>query len=167
MSPVHSALRRPRHAAGFTLAETLISIAITVLSLAAFFAATGQAIRIVRSGKEIAAASQMLQQRIETFRYSHPWTNVTTETGISNLVKTDASTASTFSNATETFTIVPYPAGGTPLVVTRSPQGAIASSGPSLATEKCVRVTAAVTWTGNGGVQRTREVSTIMTKGGL
>lgn len=144
-----------------------MSIAVTVISLAAFFAATAQAIRIVRSGKEIAAASQMLQQRIETFRYSPPWTNATTPTGIQNLIKTAAATASNFPKATETFTVTPYPSGGTPLVVTRNSDGTITTTGPSMATEKCVQFTVMVSWTGLGGIQRTRQVSTVMTKGGL
>jgi len=156
-----------RSEAAFTLSETLISIAVTVISLVAFFAATSQAIRIVRSGKEIAAASQMLQQRIETFRYAPPWTNATTPSGIATLIKNAAATSSTFHDATETFTVSPYPAGGTPLVVTRSPDGVISMSGPSMASEKCVKFTVAVTWTGLGGAARSRQVSTIMTKGGL
>lgn len=156
-----------RSESAFTLSETLISIAVTLISLVAFFAATGQAIRIVRSGKEIAAASQMLQQRIETFRYAPPWTNATTPEGISNLIKTAAATASTFQDATETFTVTPYPAGGPPLVVTRSSKGVISSTGPSMSGEKCVQFTASVSWTGLGGSPRSRQVSTIMTKGGL
>lgn len=159
---------RTTHArAGSVLAETLISIAITILSLSAFFAATGQAIRVVRSGKEIAAASQMIQQRIETFRYSSPWSNVTTAAGIGSLVRNDAATATTFTDAVETFSITPYPEGGAPLVITRHANGATSSSGPSLATEKCVRITATVSWTGVGGVKRSREISTVITKGGL
>ncbi len=156
-----------RRATAFTLVETMVAMAVSMISLVALFAATGQAIRIVRSGQEIAAASQMLQQRIESFRYTPPWTNITTAAGITTLVTTAAATATNFKNATETFSVEPYPAGGTPLVVTRTPLGALSTTGSSLATQQCVKFTVSVTWTGIGNVQRTRQLSTIMTKGGL
>lgn len=156
-----------RQQAAFTLSETMMSIAVTAISLAAFFAATSQAVRIVRSGKEIAAASQILQQRIETFRYAPPWSRATTPEGVASMVKNAAAAPSSFPEAAETFTVAPYPAGGEALVVTRNSDGTVTSSGPSLIAEKCVQIRATVTWTGVGGVKRTREMSTILTKGGL
>lgn len=152
---------------GFTLVETMIAMMVTAMCLLGLYGASSQAIRIVRTGKQIAAASQMLQQRIEYFRYTPPWSNITTAAGITALVTGATTTAANFPNATETFTVSPYPAGGTPLVVTRGPSGAITSSGSDLPAQTCVKLTVTVTWNGIGGSPRSRQVSTIMTKGGI
>ncbi len=145
----------------------MIAIAVSVIALAGLFAAAGQATRIVRSGKEIASASQMLQQRLETFRYTPPWTNITTDAGMRTLITTATATATNFANATETFTVEPYPAGGTPLVITRTPAGALSTTGSDLSSQRCVKLTVSVSWTGIGNIQRTRQMSTIVTEGGL
>ena len=60
-------IRRPPcgRASGFTMIETMMSVAISVIAVTSFFGAAGQALRVVRTGKETAYASQLLQQRIE------------------------------------------------------------------------------------------------------
>lgn len=145
----------------------MMAMVVSVISLVGLFAATGQAIRIVRSGKEIASASQMLQQRIETFRYTPPWTNITSTAGIRTVMAAETATAPTFGNATETVSVTPYPVSGTPLVVTRNPAGTITSTGQDLTAQTCVKFTVTTTWTGVGNIQRTRQVSTIIAKGGI
>ena len=162
----HSSGRR-RLQKGFTLAETLVAMAVTVISLLGFYAAASQAMRIVRTGKEIAAGSQMVQQRIENFRYTPPWTNVTTVAGISSIESAATVIAANFSSATETVTVEPYPTTGSKLVVTRSPSGAISSSGLDMSSQTRVKFTVAVSWTGTGNIPRSRQLSTILTKGGI
>ena len=159
--------RHARTPAAFTSAETMIAMAVCMISLVGIFGAAGQAVRIVRSGKEISSASQMLQQRLETFRYTPPWTNITTSAGITNLVTNATATATNFASATESFSVEPYPAGGTPLVVTLTPTGSLSTSGSDLSAQPCVKFTITVSWTGIGNIPRTRQLSTIMTKGGL
>ena len=152
---------------GFVLAETLISVAVSVISFAGFYMSCGQAIRLVRAAKETGYASEMLQRRIEDFRFSPPWTNMTTVAGIISVVSPPTEVAKNFSGVTETFTVVPYPAGGTPLVVTRSPNGSITSSGPDLSNQRCIKLTVAASWTGTSNFVRTRQIATIVAKGGL
>ena len=156
-----------RREAAFSLAETLMAVAISIIAATSFYAAAGQAVRIVKTGKETAYASQMLQQRVESFRATPLWANVTTVDGLNNLMTGATATAANFPGATETCTVVTYPNPGTPLIVTRSPGGIISSSGPSLSTEKCVKVTFKVNWIGTGHTSRSREVATVLTKGGL
>ena len=153
--------------AGFTLSETLIAMAVAMVSLLGLFASSGQAIRIIHSGKQNAVASQLLQQRIETVRHVRPWKNATTFDGVAEIVGPAAASSASFSSATETFEIAPYPAGGTPLVIRRAPNGDLTCTGPDYASEKCVKFTATVTWTGYGKLQRTRKLTTILSKGGL
>lgn len=156
-----------RSRAAFTLVEVLIAMMLSVLALTAFYASSGQAVRIVKSGKETALASQLLQERIEAMRSAPLWASVTTPAGVSATINSASLTAANFPGATETVTIASYPAGGTPIVVTRTPGGSIATSGASLSTQKCVKLTVQVSWTGVGNRARNRQIATLLTRGGL
>lgn len=140
---------------------------LSVLALTAFYASSGQAVRIVKNGKETALASQLLQERIEALRSAPLWTSVTTPAGVSAVITSATLTAANLPGATETVTIASYPAGGTPIVVTRAPGGAIVTSGSSLSAQKCVKLTLQVSWTGVGNTARSRQLATLLTKGGL
>jgi hypothetical protein len=151
----------------FSLAETVVAMAVTVVSLFGFYLAAGQAIRVVRSGKEMALASEILQQRIETFRFTPPWSDLTTVGGITAIVSTATQASQNLNGVTESFKVTPYPSGGTPLIVTRSPNGAITSSGPDLSTQRCVKLTVEASWVGTSRSQKTRQISTLVARGGL
>jgi hypothetical protein len=152
--------------AGFTLADTVIAAGVAVAALAGFYASTQQAGRVLRMGKEVAAATEMLQERIEALRYAPPWGNVTTAAGISTVAAAATGISANFRNVTETFTVQGYPSGST-LTVTRSPSGTFSNNGVDLSATTCVKVTVKATWTGVGNVKRTRQLSTIIAKGGI
>lgn len=163
-NPMRSSIGR---AAGFTMIETMMAAAISLIAVTTFYAAAGQALRVVKTGKETAYASQLLQQRIEGFRAATLWTNVTTSSGITTLMTPATATAANFPGATEQCTVVAYPTAGTPLVVTRPPAGAVTATGAALSTQKCVQVTFQVSWTGVGKAARSRQIATILSKGGI
>ena len=152
-----------RLSAAFTLVEVLVAMMLSVLALTAFYASSGQAVRIVKSGKETALASQLLQERIEALRSAPLWSSVTTPSGLSTIM----TNATNFPGATEAVTIASYPAGGTAIFVARGPTGAIFSSGSSLSAQKCVKATIEVSWVGVGNKARRRQIATLITKGGL
>lgn len=108
----------------------------------------------------------MLQQRIEALRYAPPWSNITTAAGIQGVAAGATGVSANFSNVTETFTVSGYPSGSS-LTVTRSPAGTFSNNGVDLSSSRCVKVTVVATWTGIGNVQRSRQLSTIITKGGI
>ena len=139
---------------------------VTVVSLLGFYASEQQAFRIARAGRSVASASEMLQERIEAFRYAPPWTNVTTSAGIAIVAASAPSVASTFTYSSETFTVQDYPAGSQ-LVVTRSPSGTFTNNGVDLSSSRCVKLTVSTTWLAPGNISRTRQISTIMAKGGI
>ena len=140
---------------------------VTVVAITAFYASAGQALRIMKAGKETVLGSQLLQQRIEAFRSAPLWISVTTPAGISSAVSGATQSAANLQGATETFTVTSYPSAGTPIVVTRSPAGTLTTSGSSLSAQYCVKLTVRVNWTGVGNVARSRQMSTIVSKGGL
>lgn len=156
-----------RLSAAFTLVEVLVAMMLSVLALTAFYASSGQAVRIVKSGKETALASQLLQERIEALRSAPLWSSVTTPSGLSTIMTNATSSATNFPGATEAVTIASYPAGGTAIFVARGPTGAIFSSGSSLSAQKCVKATIEVSWVGVGNKARRRQIATLITKGGL
>ena len=164
-APIYGSQRR--NCAAFSLVEVVIAMMITVIAITAFYSSAGQALRIMRAGKEVALASEILQERMEALRAAPLWTSVTTPAGLGNVVSSPAASAANLPGVTETFTITAYPAAGTPLVVTRLPSGAFLNLGSSLSAQYCVKVTARVNWTGLGNIPRSRQMSTIVTKGGL
>ena len=156
-----------RRRSAFSLIESLVAIGISIIALTGFYGSSGQAMRVLRSGRQTVSASQILQERIETFRTTTRWSSITTPQGITALVTNATSSAANFPAVTETFTVVAYPTAGTPIVVTRSANGTITSSGSTLATQSGVKLTVQATWTGNGTTSRTRQLATILTSGGL
>ena len=158
---------RRRNCAAFSLVEVVIAMMITVIAITAFYSSAGQALRIMKAGKEVALASEILQERMETLRAAPLWTSVTTSAGIGNVAANATASAANLPGVTETFTITAYPGAGTPLVVMRLPSGTFLNLGSSLSAQYCVKVTARVNWTGVGNVVRSRQMSTIVTKGGL
>ena len=166
MAQLGSQFRKRRTMAGFAFVEALVAASVAVIALGGFYASAQQAARVLRMGKEVVSASEMLQQRIEALRYAPPWSNVTTATGIVGVVAAATGAAANFSNVTETFTVSGYPSGSQ-LVVTRAPAGTFTNNGVDLSSTSCVKVTVMATWTGIGNIQRSRQLSTIMSKGGL
>ncbi len=163
MKPLFS---RHHSQAGFSLVDALVALGVTVAALAGFGAAAQQATVLARSGKAFASAGQLLQQRTESFRRCTTWANVTTAAGIASLTPAPFENATTFSNFTEIFTVQPYPSG-TALVITRSPTGAFSNNGVTLPTTTLVKLTITTTWTVTGNKQRSRQVSTLIAKGGI
>ncbi len=158
--------KKRRARAGFAFAETMVAATVAVIALGGFYASTQQAARVLRMGKEVVSASELLQQRIEALRYAPPWSNITTAAGIASVVAAPTGAAANFSNVTETYTVSGYPSGSV-LTVVRTPGGTLTNNGVSLAASSCVKVTVSATWTGIGNLQRTRQLSTIISKGGL
>jgi hypothetical protein len=144
----------------------MVSVGVTIAALAGLSASTQQATRIARAGKAASSASEMVEERIESFRYTTTWKNVTTAAGIASVASTPAAIASNFPNVTETFSVQPYPTGSQ-LIVTRSPTGAFTDNGVDLSTSKCVKFTVTATWMASGSSTRSTQFSSIITKGGL
>lgn len=167
LTPLSKYAPSTRRCSAFSLVETLVSVGISIIAITGFYGSSGQAMRVLRSGRQIVSASQILQERIEKFRSNTLWSNVTTPQGITALVTNATSSAVNFPAVTETFTVVAYPTAGTPIIVTRSPNGTITSSGSTLAAQSGVKLTVQASWTGSGATTRTRQLATILTRGGL
>ena len=155
-----------RQQQGFALVESIVAMGVTTVALLGFYASEQQAARIARAGRTVASASEMLQERIEAFRYAPPWTNITTAAGIASVTASAPAIAANFTYVSETFTVQGYPSGSQ-LVVTRSPSGTFTNNGVDLSSSRCVKLTVTATWLAPGNVSRTRQISTIVTRGGI
>ena len=152
--------------AGFAFAETMVAATVAVTALGGFYASSQQAGRVLRMGREVVFVSEILQQRIEALRYAPPWSNITTAFGIKSVVAVPTGASANFTNVTETYNVSGYPSGST-LTVTRAPNGTFTDNGVDLSSTSCVKVTIIASWTGVGNLQRSRQLSTIISKGGL
>jgi type II secretory pathway pseudopilin PulG len=156
-----------RRAMAFTLAEVIVAVTVGLLALGIFYTSASKAIQLVRSGKQTADASQLLQMRLETIRLTSPWANITTAAGLQSIITTAAPSAANFPGVTETYLVTPYPSGTGSLTVTRSPSGTMSSRGSDLSAQKCVQVEATLTWKGINSASKQCQLVTILTKGGL
>jgi prepilin-type N-terminal cleavage/methylation domain-containing protein len=178
--------------AGFTLAEVLIALAVSVIFALAAFATNERLLLALRSQKETTAASMMLQERMEAFRGIY-YSNVasTTASGTTSpatmttgdIVQTvTTSEAQLGASLTETVTIsgywtstggAGYPSDGSAANVwTRSGGSTTATLGsPSnstLATSyDLIQVDIKLSWTSANGRTRTRELSSVFGKGNI
>lgn len=153
---------------GFTLAETVVAMALCVVAMSVFYGAIARGMRIVKDAREQAMASHLIEQRFEGFRGRMFWTDVITVSGIHGLVAKNARNVGGLAAVSETYTVTPHPGQIAAISVTRLESGQITSSGQSLPlSQRSVRITAAFSWGAPPQPRRTHSVSTIFTKGGL
>ena len=160
----------PRAPAGFTLVESTIAVAISILFLSSVFVLNISSMDTIRCAKESVASSQVLQQRIESLRIAN-WQQITSATWLAaNTMNAAAAGADVLKSLSETLTLVPYGSanvGNTKL--TRTSTGTtIVSQNPALLSENAIKVIWTVDFTGapnNRAVSR--QIVAILAKGGV
>lgn len=153
---------------GFTLTEILVTLALCVTAMTIFYAASGQAIRLVRAGKESASATQLLQQRLESFHSSTLWKDGASPANLKLLVALTQPALASLPGVEELYTVSGYPSGTPSFTVTRKGNGTITTSGTAIpVSQKCVKISGQVTWKGAWNISRSHTQATILSKGGL
>jgi Tfp pilus assembly protein PilV len=155
--------------AGFTLVENIMACAIIAVGMAGTYTLNGQAMSILRMGRDQACASQVLQQRIEHLRIAN-WQRITNRTWIRDaILDAPADGSSELSGLTETVTVSPFAGVGGANTFTRA--GSTASAGNnnvSLIANDGVIVKWRVTWKGAPASRiHTRETLAVLAKGGV
>jgi len=178
-----------RSRAGFTLAEIGMAMAVAIVFGTAVFASNARLMGALKSQRETTAASMMLQEQMEAFRYigyTGLATNTTTGTSPPTTAA-DVVATTTVSEAqlgggisgtlTETITVSGFmdTAGNVPPTVAAQNQwvrdsghttGNLVSSSATLATNyDLLKVYIQLTWTGANGRTRTRELTSVFGKG--
>jgi hypothetical protein len=153
-----------------TLIEASVAAAICALFLGSLFTLNTKAMSTLKSAREAACASQVLQQRIEALRIAN-WHQVTDADWLTaNILNADASGASGLKSASETLTLEPYGSANTATTqISRSSgQANIVTRNSNLLSEFAVKVTWVVNYTGTPNDRpMTRQTVAILGKGGV
>lgn len=155
---------------GTTLIEASIAACTSALFLGSLFTMNVTSMKTLRTAREAAAASQVLQQRVETLRIAN-WHQITNPTWIKdNVLNTNASGTDSLKGITETLTLIPYGSGATGNTqLVRSDTGTqITSTNSTLLAEGAVKVVWTVAYTGSVRSEAiTRQAVAIVAKGGV
>ena len=182
---MHFAFRQNSKHQAFTLAEVLIAVAVVALFGMASFATNERLLVALRTQRESAAATMMLQERMEGFR-SLTYTGVATNgaTGMTppstaaDIVATATTSESSLGNLTETVTITPYQVNAQGASTTTHsnvwqrnstyPTGNMTDTVGAfdlVSNYDLLKVDIQVSWTSSNGRTRNRELSAIFGKG--
>src|SRR5205085_1387321 len=103
-----------RSESGVTILEVLASAVVILLGLGAIFGMNAQSLQILRKTQQAAAASQILQERLETMR-TRPWPEVSRGTAVAGwwAAATNCAADLADANPTETLTVSPASTPGT------------------------------------------------------
>jgi Tfp pilus assembly protein PilE len=178
LSPVQK-----RTNAGFTLAEVLIAIGVCVVFGVASFATNERLLVALKSQKETAAATMMLQERMETFR-SLAFSNVADKDYVhNNVVQVSTTSEGPLGNLNETITVSGYVATASPspspsatpsdnynqwLRNSQHTNGQELNHDDNLANQfDLVKVDISINWKGANGRTRYRELAAVFGKGNI
>ena len=156
--------------AGTSLIEATIAACTSALFLGSLFTMNIAGMKQMRTAREAASASQVLQQRVEALRIAN-WHQVTDANWLrNNLLATNAAGSTGLKTMTETLTVVPYGSGATTSTKLVRSNGVttVASQNSALLTESAVKVIWTVAYSGGINTEsRTRQTVAILAKGGV
>lgn len=158
-------------AAGYSLAESIVSLGIGAVAVAGGFAISQHEMRIVKSVRESNAASHALEERIEQLRLVN-WKQMTDGAYLTTYYFPAVSkSGTTLPGLKEKLTVsaFPDPRACIPLSVERDELGTtrIVTSSPELANQRLAQVNARVSWVGKDGKERVRELASIISNAGI
>jgi uncharacterized protein (TIGR02598 family) len=163
-------LRTQTSSAGFTLVEAMVAAAISALFLSSLFTMNLASMETIRSAKESTAASQALQQRMESLRIAN-WHEVTDAVWLrDNLLNTDVPGAAQLKNLVETITLVPYGSAtlGNTQLTRANGTPSIVNQNSNLLAENAVKIIWTVSYTGAPNDHAAaRQIVAILAKGGV
>lgn len=168
--PTQMLRRNARLDRAFTFVDVMGAALLTAVFLCGAFLANSRGLNMLRTSRETAISSKILQERMEQLR-GFTWTDITD----SDILRTNFGTATDSASGlaptlSETLTVTSWPTAGTAIKITRSTTGVIA-----LVTDNvdlvdgadAVLVTVRADWIGANNRNRSRETCTIMANGGL
>jgi Tfp pilus assembly protein PilV len=158
--------------AGFTLAEAVVTVAVSMMGLGGVMLMNAQQLRLVASTRESNAASWVLQDRIEHLR-NVSWDHLTNAEHLKTSLADLPDCARLLPNYAERVTLVKSSeaekTGASKLIIERkagaSPKTVSAGIGISTGVE--VKVDVLVSWTGKGGRHRERSYTSIISDSGI
>ena len=158
-------------AAGFTIAEAIVSTAVVMIGMAAVMVLNSAHLRFVKSTRQSNAATLALQERVEQMRLGN-WRNMTNATFLrDNVLTTAPKSAAPLDRFSEKITVTAYPdeSAAQKLIVTRYADGTRSTlvSGAGLTTQRLAKIELEANWIGADGRLRTRAIDTVLSNGGI
>lgn len=154
----------------FSLTETTVAAALAAAFLTSLFTMNMAAMDTIRCAKESIAASQILQQRMESMRIAN-WHEVTDASWLrDNLLNTDPSGSTPLKDMAENLTLVAYGSSTTGNIQLARSGGTttIVSQSATLLAENAIKVVWTLTYTGAPNSRSvSRQVVAILAKGGV
>src|SRR4051794_33259227 len=111
---------------GSTLIEAMMAAGIAAIFLGSLFAVNTSSMGTIKMAREAAAASQVLQQRVESMRIAN-WHQITDADWIkNNLLNTSAPGSTDLKSVSEVLTVAPYGSANTAVTrLTRTGNSAV------------------------------------------
>ena len=163
-------LRSRARETGFSLIETTVAASIAAMFLVSLFTMNIATMDTIRASKESIAASQILQQRMESMRIAN-WHQVTDAAWLkANLLNTEVAGSAPLKGLVETLIIVPYgsPGVGTTQLQRTGGSATIVTQNATLLAENAVKILWTVNYAGGpNGQSITRQIVAILAKGGV
>ncbi len=158
---------------GVTILEVLASAVVILLGLGAIFGMNAQSLQILRKAQQAAAASQILQERIESMR-THAWPDVSRGLSVAGWMNTPANSAPDLADASpvETLTVSPTSSpsyvtlNNSTFQVERRNGVAKVLQDADLSGERLLLVDFSITWREQNGTQQ-RRLRAIVGRDGL
>ena len=164
--------RRRLEQAGFSLAEAVVSVAVSMIGLGGVMMMNAQQLKLVSSTRESNAASWALQDRLEQLRNTS-WDNMTNAETLKTALSHVPDCARMLPNYKERITLVKSSeassASASKLVIERSANGEAKtiSAGSGIATGVEVKVDVLVSWSSKGGRTRERSYTSVISDSGI
>lgn len=146
-------------ARAFTLVDALFAMAMAGMMFTALYAGLAYGFKIIKMARENTRATQIMLEHMEIVRL-YTWTQLT-NTGVGNFFPTNS------------FTIPYYSVGGTNTSLLYTVQVSLATApvtanvGPASYASEMRKVTVRLDWSPLAGTNRTRTMSTYVTRNGL
>lgn len=164
-------LSKWRSRGGFSSAEALISLCIGAVAVAGGLTMNSHELKLVKATREAGSASGVLEERVEQLRTAN-WRQLTSPRYLADsYFATLPKSAASLSRYTERITISAWPDEDAvePIVIEKKPKAVagVVQPGGDLADQRLAKVDVHITWLGKDRRVRTRELSTMISNGGI
>lgn len=157
--------------AGISTVEALIALVICAIAVSGGFLVNSHELAIVKSARETSGACGVLEERVEQLRTA-TWKQITDATYLSDgYFAVQPKSIAALSNYREQIKVSAWPdeSAATPLLVEKTPKAepAVLQAGAGLPDQRMAKVDVRVYWLGRNGRPRMRDLTTIISNGGI
>lgn len=164
-------VRHFRRTGGFSIPEAVVALGIGTMSLGSAMLLNAHELRLVKTTRDTSAASGTIEERVEQLRIAN-WRQMTNATYLANTVfATQPKSVAPLDNVRESITVSAWPDASVcqPLEVAKGKNSpaSIVSAGAGLTDQKLAKVDVTITWRTRDGRDRVKELTTIISNGGI